>query len=637
MLANAATGDTTTVQTFNELWLDHYGGFDTVIQFPDGSKNYRKVYMVFTLGKRPCPGYDPYNAGDGPGKTGWCGDWDYTVNNYLMTKNGDTVELARFITPYARQTAARTPMSWKERYVFDVTDFYPLLKDSATYRINYSGYSWGFTASVSFIFIEGTPARNVLGIDRLWHGYFGYGGTTSIEANMPQLTRAVPASTQASELKFNVSGHGSDGGGCSEFCKKYYQVKLNGTQIDQKDIWRDNCGSNHLYPQSGTWLYDRGNWCPGDIVHTNTHKLSGLTAGSNYDIDVDFEAYTRVSGGSGPGYGVDAAVIHYGAMNHALDASLEDIISPNIHEMHFRKNTLSDKPQVVVRNTGSTPITSIKFDYGVNGSTNYTHTWNGSLAALDTVTVTLSELFDLRSVKDSNNTFVVKMTQVNGTNDEDNSNNSMQSRFVAAPVWPKKVMINFRTNNIANETSWKIVDALNNVVAQRDGVSPNTTYTDSATFGPGAYRLIVTDLGCDGLYFWNNSAGGSGTLTFRAPGTFSYLPLEGYFGGDFGCGFTQSFTYSWANSIAEEKNIADEMRLYPNPAANTTHLSIASSHVIRGKLIITDVLGKQIKQIACNSLEQDIITTDMPNGVYTIWYIDDNARVGMQTKLVVTQ
>src|SRR4051812_2891710 len=84
--AKAANGDTTWVQAHSDIWLDNYNNFDSTVQFPDGTKSYRKIYMIFTLGKYQCPGSPQY-----------CGDWDYTVQNFLMTPGGDTLELSRLI------------------------------------------------------------------------------------------------------------------------------------------------------------------------------------------------------------------------------------------------------------------------------------------------------------------------------------------------------------------------------------------------------------------------------------------------------------------------------------------------------------------------------------------------------------
>ena len=120
----AAVGDTTFVQG-NIVNLNYYNNFDSTIVFPNGTKSYQKIIMIFTLGKYVCPNNPQY-----------CADWDYTVQNYLMTKTGDTIELGRLITPYANTSYTRFPLTWKQRYTFDVTDMYPLLKDSAKVRIH---------------------------------------------------------------------------------------------------------------------------------------------------------------------------------------------------------------------------------------------------------------------------------------------------------------------------------------------------------------------------------------------------------------------------------------------------------------------------------------------------------------------
>src|SRR6185503_16460660 len=99
----ANPGDTTWVQAQNDVHLDYYNDFDTPVTFPSGSVSWRKIIMVFTLGKYQCP------AG-----TQYCGDWDYTVQNFLMTPT-DTFELSRLITPYANASYPRTPWGWKQR------------------------------------------------------------------------------------------------------------------------------------------------------------------------------------------------------------------------------------------------------------------------------------------------------------------------------------------------------------------------------------------------------------------------------------------------------------------------------------------------------------------------------------------
>jgi len=621
--AKAANGDTTWVQAHSDIWLDHYGAHDTMVNFPDGSLSYRRVYMVWTLGKYQCPGSPQY-----------CGDWDYTVNTYLLTKTGDTVELGRYITPYANAGSPRTPWTWKQRYIFDVTDYYTLLKDSATVRINYSGYSWGFTANVKFAFVEGTPARNVLGINRLWNGYFNYGGASPIDNAVTQKSLTAPNNTQFAEMKFIVSGHGSDQNYCSEFCKKYYQVKLNGTNIEQKDMWRDNCGKNHMYPQSGTWVYDRGNWCPGDIVFHNTHKLNGVTGSSNFDVDVDFEPYTSPNGGAG--FGVYGAVFYYGAYNRTKDASLEDIIAPSNHETHFRENPCGGKPIIEVMNSGANAITSMKIEYGVDGGAQYTYTWSGSIAFMEKIKITLPEIIEIRKAIGSNNGFTAQILEVNGSADEESTNNQLKSNFTAAPMWPMAVRVNFKTNNKVNEKRWKIVDGLGNTVAQRQGAGANITYVDTVRFGPGSYKLIVEDDGCDGLSWWANSAADTGQVSVRPLNSSIPYVLTGHFNGDFGCGFTQEFTAYWPTGIENTTVDATGIDIYPNPATNATTIELTGNKV-DGNIVLTDMTGRVVLHQKAMGSTNSINTAALSNGVYNVSYQATDGSTKLQTKLVIAK
>lgn len=626
--AFAGNGDTTFVQAHSDKWLDWYNNFDTTVAFPDGSKTYRNVYMTFTLGKYLCPGSPQY-----------CGDWDYTVQTFLMTKSGDTVELGRLITPYANASYPRTPWTWKQRYVFDVTDYYPLLKDSATVRIHYSGYSGGFTANVRFAFVEGTPARNVVGVKPLWDRSYDYGKASDpIDNNVTAQSLTAPSGTSAAELKFTITGHGADGLGCSEFCIKNYQVLQNGSQIDAKAIWRDNCGKNHLYPQSGTWVYDRGNWCPGDQVQVNSHKLQSISGGSNFNVDVNFDAHTS-SGGSQASYTVASSVIFYGAFNKSLDAQMEDVISPNNHEMHFRENTMCGKPKIKVKNTGSTPITSLKIEYGVTvaGTSNAQYDWTGTIAPLETAEIELPELWYLRNLTGTN-TFVAKVIKVNGQADEDGSNNEFKAGFAAGDRWPMAFRVVFKTNS-APETRWKIVDVLGNTVAQRNGTAPNTTYSDTVTLGPSCYKMEVEDDGCDGLYWWANPGAGSGSLqVFPIGSSLTPLALRGYFNRDFGCGFTQYFTTDFPTGISTTGNEPVAIQAMPNPARDRVTISLTGLQQAKGTLTILDAMGRVVKRMECRDLQQEIAVGELVNGVYTVLYTDAlQSQNRLQTRLLIAR
>ena len=631
--AKALPGDTTWVQA-NNTWLTHYGKYDTGVVFPNGSKTYRKILLIFTLGDYPC--------------SGTCHQWDYTVQNYLMTKS-DTIELSRFITPYAG-TSTRFPTTWQNHYIFDVTDFYPLLKDTAAIRVNYEGYTFGFMADVKFAFIEGTPDRNVVGIQKIYDGSYYYGNISNpFNSHLPKVGLNVPLGTSSADLRFIVQGYGSDANGCCEFMSHYYDAYLNGTDIAHKDMWRTDCGMNEIYPQTGTWIYERANWCPGDIVKPIYHNLPGVITGGKDSVQLQFESYTIGSGFGG--YIVDASVFYHGDFNKTLDASLDDIIAPTSYEGYFRENPIVGTPIILVKNTGSTTITSMNIQYGIKDSAMLTYAFTGSLAPLQDTQLVLPDLETLRNIAGTggNYTFVAKITNVNGATDNDATNNTLSTSFTAAPVWPAQIAITMLTNGSTvadgtSETSWRIYDISNNIVKERINNTATTTYKDTVTLNPGTYRLVVTDSGCDGINWWNyaNYPVDPGVGTFKVTPATSVVPkpLNGYFSGDFGCGFTQYFSVAGplgVNNVAA-LNSTLSISAYPNPAQNDVTVNINGTQTVKGTLSIIDALGRVVLQQSCTANTLQLNTGNLVNGLYTILFTDDkNVDNKLQTRIVIAK
>lgn len=560
----ANVGDTTWVQAQN-VQLSWYNNYDSTAVFPDGSKTYRKIYMIMTLGQ--------YNCAPG---TQYCHQWDYDLENYIMTKGGDTLEISRFITPYATSGTPGFGPSWKQHYIFDVSDYAAQLRDTALVRVHYSGYSGGFTLDVKFAFIEGTPERNVLKIDKLWSGGFTYGNPSNlIDSNIKPITLTMPVAAQSAEMKVAITGHGQDNAtGCCEFdfsgVGHTYAVAVNSAIIGQQNM-NVVCGTNEVYPQGGTWAFARaGNWCPGGKVTVGRYKLAGATPGAPYNVDLNFDDSYDGTGSYGS-YTLEGSVVSYGAANHTLDASVEEIMSPSSFEWYKRENPLASKPVVTVRNAGSTTITSIFFQYGVKDSDQSQFIWTGNIPAFSNVTITMPALqaitnLSLNGVTGSQQ-FMARILQVNGIQDNDSSNDVLTSTFNIAPTWPSQFAINLTTSCLAvnaqpilsdwgsgaSDASWDIIDANGAVVASHSNLSISTTYKDTVNLtGEGFYALRVSTVACSGLHWWpldGQSGYRAGSLVVRDFNNGVNLPLNGnvYSGtyhDDFGCGFTQYFTTS---------------------------------------------------------------------------------------------
>jgi Peptide-N-glycosidase F, C terminal/Secretion system C-terminal sorting domain len=560
---NAAVGDTTWVQSFHGDFTN-YGAFDTGVVFPEGSVTYRKIYMIITIGEYNCVAGSQY-----------CHQWDYDIENYVMTPRGDTLELGRFITPYATSGTPGFSLSWQQHYIYDVTDYYPILKDSATMQIFYSGYSWGFTGDVKFAFIEGTPERNVLGYDKLWNNTYTYGNTANpIDSNLPPFTLTPPAGTQSTEMKFIITGHGYDNAtGCCEFdntgAGHNYTIWANNNVIAQYNM-NVNCGWSELYPQGGTWLSQRaGNWCPGGSVNTAQYPLTGFTAGVPNTTALSFD--DSYNGGGAYGiYKISSAAFYYSAYNKSLDASMEDVIAPTNFEWYRRENPRVSAPVIKVRNTGATTITSLLIQYGVKDSALAQYIWTGYLPSSTDSLISLPAIAALTnlSVDSAQGTFrfIAMIQQVNGQTDNDQSNDTITSHFTIAPKWPYSFIVKLTTSSIGADgnfgdspadASWQITDANNNVVASRTNANTTTAYVDTVTLNSsGFYALTVNTTQCYGLSWWALEQAPPNNTPGYTPGSFAvqnYLhgngllslnstANSGTYKDDFGCGFTQYFT-----------------------------------------------------------------------------------------------
>ena len=112
---------------------------------------------------------------------------------------------------------------------------------------------------IKFLFIVGTPPRNVKDIDNVWKvESVGY---TAIINNDKFEPRGIhsDASGSAFKIRTAITGHGQEG----EFIQRTHQINMDGGSPEFSwQVWKE-CALNPVYPQGGTWIYDRAGWCPG--------------------------------------------------------------------------------------------------------------------------------------------------------------------------------------------------------------------------------------------------------------------------------------------------------------------------------------------------------------------------------------
>ncbi len=507
-------------------------------------------------------------------------------------------ELARYITPYGNGLSLGAGWTW----TFDVSDYVTLLHDS----VNLAAGNWQELLDVQFLMILGTPPRDVLDIQNLYNGNFNYGVVSDpIDNHLPPLSVNIPANAANSRWKSRITGHGMDTPqNCAEFCPKNHYFNVNNVLQYTKLVWRDNCDRNPLYPQGGTWVYDRSNWCPGAEVWTYDFELTPfVTPGGPAILNHDVQAYSQTGGWDY--YQIEDQVVYYSAPNFTLDARLDEIISPTKDQMWLRYNPVCTNPVVKITNTGSTNLTSLTITYGLNGGPQSVFTWTGNLKFMESETVTLGTFAWVQTATDFN----VTISNPNGGTDQYAYNNSRTTPFTFPPVMPTIFVIDFRTNLYSNEDSYTLKDEVGNIVWSRSNLSPSTTYKDTLILANGCYVFEMIDTGEDGLSWWANTAQGTGYLRFRS-GTSPTILKN--FGADFGGQVYQQFTVGLTNGL-NDYNLTDQSTLsvYPNPSDGHVFMDVNLDQRADGVIEVYDVFGKvvysyEFKGLTAESVEADL-------------------------------
>ncbi len=578
-------------------------------KFPTLGTSYRKVLMQLNF--ECAPGLK-------------CGEWDY-MNNIIVGRVGTKMatplnyEIARLITPFGFYW--NSGMNWQHTWYYDVTDFAMLLHDSVEVIYKHTGdepnNDRGWKINLKFICIKGTPVCEPLAMSSLWSGVYEYGNDNdSIEKHLIPVNITLNNQTSIARFKAINTGHGSDSAsGCLEYCRKYRQVKWDGNVVNTRDLWRNDCGANAVYPQSNTWVYDRGGWCPGSTVRYDDVDIAGLTGGTQHIVDMDMEPYVAYKE-----YGnlnTSAYLIEFAAPANANDISVENIMTPSAEPEFKRLNPICSNPVIVIRNNGSAALTSAKIEYGLEGGTMATFDWKGNLALWQYDTVTLTNPVNWGSKYGK---FVVTVKDPNGQADSYVDDNTMSSEFNGANIFPDKIIVHFMTNNDASENSYKIVNvSTGQVHFSKNNFSNQTLYLDTISLSPGAcYQFYFSDEGKstrsggvnkDGLQFLSfyDLLEGTGTLRIKNANNGATLkditalnagPF-GLSGGNFGSFYSLNFMSVFGLSTPNVEPVAS-VDVFPNPASDKLYVNYTISGGqgiiqlldLQGRILHTEAIAK---------------------------------------------
>lgn len=531
--------------------------------------------------------------------------------NYIYNENGDKIDSSQVMPEgtfsikqlnyYKKQPAKFELLSLVTPYgnglnlgvdgklfTFDVTDFAPILKGRKFLSVEYGGENQE-ELDIKFLFIKGTPPRKVLDIQNVWAPNRGWFGDIQSDAVFESRKFTLNPNASSYKLRSAITGHGQNG----EFVPREHFININGGNQEFKyDVWK-YCGKNPIYPQGGTWVFDRAGWCPG--MASDVHEFEMIpfvTPGQEIEIDYGINGENL----SEANYLVSTQLITYDKMSYNLDASIELIKRPNNKSVEYaRLNPACNTPTIVLRNTGVTTITSLEFKYQVLGGNALTYNWTGTIKPLETIDIVFplaSSSFWLTSNVEK--VFQVQIVSVNNTPDDNSENNIATSSFTPAKEYivSDPLQLRLKTNNIGSDNYYSITDQLGNVVLSRDNLDNNTTYVDRLEITPGCYTLKFEDISNDGLNFWFFPNNGSGSLRLeRVLNPNTQVAFQG-FNADMGGGVQFDFVYGKITDVAPFDTYK-LFSLYPNPVIDELTMEF---HGYKNQIIemeLMDITGKR--------------------------------------------
>jgi len=535
---------------------------------------------------------------------------ELSLYNYYT---GNSNMLCKYITPYGNYLDLGEGFTW----IYDVTEYEPLLHDT----IDLQGGGNRELIDLQFRFIEGTPPQDVNKLQFLENVGGKYLDIVENPENYYNTIYPDENSTRFG-IRASFSGHGfNNSTNCAEFCQRDHFIEVDGYRAYEWVHWKE-CADNPLYPQGGTWIYDRSGWCPGapqDIYHFDLtdHVTPGETKTLFKGVDPDGTQYGN--------WGGFMYFISYGEPNFANDATVYDIIAPNAHDEHLRFNPICDNASIVIRNNGSTALTSAVIKYGIKGGGEQTYDWSGNLEFMETETVSLPMHTFWHWLGDEPE-FIARIISVNGGVDEYEQNNANYARYTPPPVHPGFVKLRLKTNSSGSQTSWNLKDGYGNELYGGSGIANTTLVEEEMTLPVGCYTLRVDDSGDNGLSFWANNEG-NGFCQLRDATNNAMLKS---FEADFGDNIRYEFSVGGTVAVADLDQLSVRIEVFPNPSSGIYNLTLDN---LEGRTVTVEVYDMAGKKIGLVDVIQNIGSghhvsklnlSKLSDGIYTLVFKTDN-------------
>ncbi len=281
--------------------------------------------------------------------------------------------------------------------------------------------------------------------------------------------------------------------------------------------------------------------------------------------------------------------------------------------------------KVLVRNHGSSDLTSLDVSYSVNGGAAVTTGWTGNIATYETAEIEVP----ISYTPNGTDNVEITLSNPNNTTDGNTNNDNYSFSMDQADTYQNYVFLTFKADNFALQNSWKLVRTSDGqIIEQRErfSISPNETINKLFVLEDGeCYDFIVEDSEGDGFApgsFWRLKAG-NGSFIISNGGDFQYTQAIS-FTADESIALTQDTTGWTGINTNDLSNVAIEVN--PNPASDMVQITLPAGKI--NQVQITNMLGEVVLSESIQGgsvLNADLSTFE--NGVYFVRAIGSEGTI----------
>lgn len=305
------------------------------------------------------------------------------------------------------------------------------------------------------------------------------------------------------------------------------------------------------------------------------------------------------------------------------DAGINQVNSPS----GLACNT-SVSPQVTLRNFGANNLTSATINYNIDGGTNNTFSWSGTLTPGATALVTLPSL----TTTNGAHVFNASTSMPNGVADTNPANDNANANFSVSNGEPVDIIIN--TDCWGYETYWEIEDASSNVVASggnEEFVMPGGTesasggddgaYGDEMTItttvclAQGCYDFTIYDDFGDGLLGTASGCDIDGSYTIEDGSGTELAAIQTV---NFGNSETNPFCVGESSSAGLNELNQQTLSIYPNPNNGSFTIQLSQDAGEEYQIRMLDLSGREVYVATETAAMTELQLEGLSTGTYML-------------------